>query len=746
MRRALTGKYIIVSDRNTPYDLPWWLALALYAFLTLVFTYPIVLHLGSRVIGGDRAYRSLWDLWWFQHAILTLHTSPLVNQALYYPLHNVSMFWSTPVNELGALPLQPLFGSLITYNLLILAHFALSGFFAFLFLRKLVDDDLSAFVGGVVYTFSAYHFAASNTLGPSTIEFLPLFLLYFFGFIERPGMKDFLLMACFASLSVLSAPSVATSFLVLFAIAFLFYALTSNRQLLSTEKRLLGLLLTGGIAVGIAVLFYRSGSGTPHVLNDPASATVAGPQDLLGYFLPTRGDFFWHRFFADITTGQPSRYVFPGYLVLVLAFIGLSRSTIRYKGLFILVLVAALLLSWGPYLMINGPLLIPFRKSYYLVPMPYLLIGKTFLIHLLGSPGRYCLDVELMLAVFTAGALSLVTKRNVSSILATALLAIAVPLEVTPHLPFDTSVAKIPPIYNMIKSSNAIHAIYELPSGKRSNPPYTRYSYRYLYYQTYHDKPVIYGRIPTAPYKVNDFTLLNPLLQAFREPEILSRGDIIKRDIGRCLPYGLSALNESKVSVILLHRNRLRSGIDKGAEQALYKLLTRMCGKPFVDDRSTSMFFVPNQDKTVLKPVVYLGKGWGPLHYYANGMAYRTMLIDAEIRLSHWVGGYATISFFVSKPSSRIGTLDVFDDATLIARLDLSSIITPDIGRISIPSVYLHGGKNTIVLHAEEESPASYFMEYGAYHAKLLGLFISNFRIRPLGALQRVIRGRSVSN
>jgi hypothetical protein len=154
MRRSITGKYITVSDKSTHYRLPAWLAFICYLILTIIFTYPIILHLNTKVIGGGDAYMFLWDIWWFKYAIFTLHTNPLINNTIYYPMHNIPMVWSTPLNELGSIPFQFIFGNLITYNLLILTHFVLSGFFAFIFLRKIIKDDLSCVCRRVVYTFS----------------------------------------------------------------------------------------------------------------------------------------------------------------------------------------------------------------------------------------------------------------------------------------------------------------------------------------------------------------------------------------------------------------------------------------------------------------------------------------------------------------------------------------------------------------------------------------------------------------
>ncbi len=733
MGRAITGKFITVVDVNESYRLPSWLAFLLYCLLTIVFTYPVILHLDSRVIGGGDAYMFLWDIWWFKHALFTLHTNPLVNNTIYYPMHNIPMVWSTPVNELGSIPFQYIFSNLITYNLLVLTHFVLSGFFAFIFLRKLIKNDLPAFVGGVVYTFSTYHFVVSlGMLGLTTIEFIPLFLLFFVNFIEKQSMKNFVLITCFAILVALSDPYIAVYFLFTFAVVFVIYALISDRQLIFTEKRFWGLFLSGLITVIAVLPFYLPMVKTIeslHSAHDMARDAVIYSEDLLGYFLPAHiKNFLWSRFYADNKLNPTIAHYFIGYVVLVFSMLGIFRSRLQFKVLWLSFLITVFVLSLGPYLQVNGLMMFSYDNAYHMIPMPYYLLWKAPVLNFLRFPNRYSLDVELMLSVFTAAGLSVVMRRNVSTVIAAALLAVIIPFETTADIPFVTSDATIPAIYKSIKSNPDINVIYELPSGNEFSLPYIGYSYIYMYYQTYDRKPIVYGHIPRSPNHADDFTLLNPLLQVFSEPETLSYGDIIERDVTDYVPYGMKALNDNDVPVILLHKNFVE--FDKNTQKALYKLLIKISGNPSVQDDTVAMFSVPHVKNPVFKPIVYLGNGWYPPKYYANGIAYRWMSNDAEIKLSHWNGGPAKIEFSVFRPFMKIKTLDVFVDATLAAHLDISSIVPPNVGKITLPSVYLPDGNSTIVLHVEQGPFEPFFMQQGFPDVNPYSLAISKVEIR----------------
>ncbi len=741
----MDDKVITVHNELSSFKLPLWLAFLLYCMLTLGFTYPAVLHLGSRVIGGGDAFMFLWDIWWFKYAIFTLHTNPLVNTTIYYPMHNIPMVWSTPVNELGSIPLQFMFGNLIAYNLLIVTHFILSGFFMFLFLRKLLRNDLPSFIGGVIYTFSTYHFVAGNvgTLGLTTIEFIPLFLYAFIRFIDEQTIRHVLLMTCCAILVALSDPYLAIYFLGTFSIVFVLYALFAERQLLLHEKRFWGFVVSGVLTAAAVLPFYLPMVGTVESLHSArfaAKDAVLYSEDLLGYFIPTHTTFLWRKFSINYNFNPTIAHYFIGYIVLVLGIIGIFKSTPRFKVLFLAFLLTALVLSLGPYLQVNGPMFFNEGKRYAMIPMPYYLIWKIPILDFLRFPNRYSLDVELMLSVFAASALDVMMRRNASTIIAAAVLAVVIPFETITHIPFTASNAVIPSVYKSLKTNPAVKVIYDLPSGNDLTLPYVNYAYKYMYYQTYHHKPIVYGHLPRTPNHGNDFTLLNPLLQVFSEPEVLNYGDIIQREVGDYVPYGLTALKHAGVSVIILHKTFLSTDFDKPTEQALYKRLVRIFGHPVFEDQRTAMFSVRRLSKPVLKPITYLGEGWYEPKYYQNGVAYRWMSNDAEIRLSHWKGGYAAIEFSVFRPFTKVKNLDVFLDATLLTHLDISSIVPPHVGTITIPSVYLPDGKSTIVLHVEQGPYEPFFMESGFPDVNLYSLAISQVVIKPAQGSSRDTR------
>ena len=154
---------------------------AAYAALTLVLTYPAVAHLGDRMIGdGGDGLQFAWNLWWMKRALVDLHTTPFVTDAIFHP-QGVSLWLHTltPLNGVLSLPLQAILPLSVVYNLLILASFVGAGLGAFFLALEETDSIPSAFVGGIVFSFCSYHFAhARGHLNLASCQWLPLFALF----------------------------------------------------------------------------------------------------------------------------------------------------------------------------------------------------------------------------------------------------------------------------------------------------------------------------------------------------------------------------------------------------------------------------------------------------------------------------------------------------------------------------------------------------------------------------------------
>lgn len=159
--------------------------LVLYAALSLVLTWPLVLGLGSDVPGdlGD-SLLNMWILGWGVKHVPQL----LTFQIGWSEFWNANIFHPEPLalalsehlfgQTLQILPVYWLTGNIILcYNLLFISTFALSGFGTYLLVRDLTGDRRAALIAGLVYGFLPYRIASVPHLQVMSSQWMP-FALY----------------------------------------------------------------------------------------------------------------------------------------------------------------------------------------------------------------------------------------------------------------------------------------------------------------------------------------------------------------------------------------------------------------------------------------------------------------------------------------------------------------------------------------------------------------------------------------
>src|SRR6478609_11880824 len=125
-----------------------------YLAWAILFTFPLVLHLGDGVVlsGGSDVWLHLWDLWWADKALVDLHTSPFFTTYLYHPTgvnlvyHSLDLF-----NGILSIPLQHIFGLTISFNLLLIANLTFDGVAAYWLCLERTGSIGGALVGGAFF-------------------------------------------------------------------------------------------------------------------------------------------------------------------------------------------------------------------------------------------------------------------------------------------------------------------------------------------------------------------------------------------------------------------------------------------------------------------------------------------------------------------------------------------------------------------------------------------------------------------
>jgi hypothetical protein len=170
----------------------------------------------------------VWNLWIFRHEILHGHFPFVTHDILSLSgpapltLHNYTSF----ANVL-AFPLLPLIGTVATYNVLLMASLAASGFAMFLFCRRLVADDGAAWVAGLVFGFSPFMSArAMEHFSLVQAAPLPIFALLLARLSAVPSARTAAAMGAVVAWAFLSDPYYAVYCLLLAGFAAVYAVVT----------------------------------------------------------------------------------------------------------------------------------------------------------------------------------------------------------------------------------------------------------------------------------------------------------------------------------------------------------------------------------------------------------------------------------------------------------------------------------------------------------------------------------------
>ena len=116
------------------------------------------LFTGHDTIVGNTGDPSIfiWSLQWLPFAF-SHHLNPLVTDYLHYPT-GANLMWNTSIlfPALVLTPVTDLFGPIVSYNVLTVLGMSLSGWCAYLAVRRYSRHWISAVVGGLIYEFSPF--------------------------------------------------------------------------------------------------------------------------------------------------------------------------------------------------------------------------------------------------------------------------------------------------------------------------------------------------------------------------------------------------------------------------------------------------------------------------------------------------------------------------------------------------------------------------------------------------------------
>lgn len=475
-----------------------------YSLLAVVFTYPLILHLNTHVIGpyyGDN-FEYVWKTWWVAHALFERAESPFFHPEVYYPQgYELAYGEITPVHTFLPAWFTWQFGEIIVYNFNVLSSFVLSGYLmyrlAWRWLADLTDSEnllyWAAFFAGVAFEFCSYRITrARGHLPLIDTQWLILAFLALDQWIETRRFRDAALIGLAISLAALS--SWYYPFMLMFVMPVYLLVRAKNwRELLQSRRTWQSAILAVAIMLILCIPFLipylqLSSEGQTKVPVKDASFWAASPLD---YLMPNALHPIWGKaiqfvMWPSTEIEMPVEFIVsPGWVVLFLGFWAWRKLVGDHWQALKWVIGVAFILSLGTRLHIG-------RLSTG-IPMPALFLREVIpTADSVRSWGRFSIFVVMGLDIFASAGFVLLAEQSQSVgtryiasarlpifalfiLLFTAWTGKAELVKIEPR-PVDTWLAAQP--------DNA--ALMQFPVEAALSGPS-------MLYTKYHQKPVVFG-------------------------------------------------------------------------------------------------------------------------------------------------------------------------------------------------------------------------------------------------------------
>jgi len=485
--------------------------------LALWFTWPLASQLTTHVAGRSvDAEQFLWAYWWFRQALVVRNISPFWTDMLYYP-EGVSLryFTTNTLHALLSIPLQPIVGLAPTFNLFGLASMIASCLSMAWLAYTISESRAGALLAGIAFAFAPaqiFHWRVGQ-LNMLSVEFLPLYIVCLHQTLRSQAGRwpwHWILaaaagLACAALCDWQFALYLGIYSLLAVATALIRYP---RRWLAIVGPAALIAVLAIAVLLPYALPMLGELRDDTYMLRSDLD-TLYHAADVKAFLVPNPASPFWFdwaaRQLAPLSdTGIVQTVVSLSFVTLALAAIGvfahwrLARFWLATGAIF-------WVLALGPRLKWFG--------TTTDIPLPYLALFQLKIVQVSRFPARYAIITQIALAVLLALGVAALLQRLKGVArwrrdLLLGALSSALILELLPAPRFTEPLATAPSFFTDGVLSSA-GAIVEQPN----------LSNRGMYFQTLHDRPVLWGELsrdnPAGP--LLTFLRTGP---APRQPEI----------------------------------------------------------------------------------------------------------------------------------------------------------------------------------------------------------------------------------
>jgi len=454
--------------------------------------------------------------------------NPYFTNYIYYP-DGVNMVFSDigPLNAIASIPLQMAFGLITSYKIIWMLTFILSGYGMFLLANYLIADKKVAFISGLIFMFSPYHFAhALGHMNLISIEWIPLYVLFLIRTVRESAKSNPVYAAIFLFLNATSS-LYYLMYMIIFTLFFLVHNQITEKSVLENGvlKRIGIMVMSFGLVVSPLAYLITKDLLTARSNYMYSSGFVEYSADLLAFFTPTTFHPLFHQLAEPINshfTGGPAEFtVFAGYTVLLLSALAVYKIKCREIKFWAISAGVFFVLSLGPLLHVKGLRSIACEGLNVYIPLPYLILMHLPIFSLLRVTSRWDMLLMLCLALLAGYGIKYVldkydgqsASRRCIILLLVSCLVIFEFLSV----PYPLSETKIPEFYEQLATDKGDYAILEIPS----------YLPEILYYQTVHQKKLVGGYLGRAESKgyppfINQLMSMSPTGLSGNNQDILT--------------------------------------------------------------------------------------------------------------------------------------------------------------------------------------------------------------------------------
>jgi hypothetical protein len=473
--------------------LPLLAVVTVYLVLALLWMLPVSLDPTALAFNAGDPLHLGWVMAWDAHQIVRAPWA-LFDSNSFYPYPRSLTFGDHLLPE--ALMVAPLFwlsgNAVLGFNAAVLLGLLLSAMAMFLLVRELTDSAPAAFVAGVIFAFNGFTQHELPRVQVIHLEWWPLALLFLVRFTREGRSRDAALLAVTLALQGLSGTYYLVYSALLVPLWLLAGWIAARRWPRAVELRRLA--LSGVLAASAVALVLWPYVATYRAIGF-ANAWGDGI-DVLG-LLDVRCSWLWGRWLGTAPSATPA---FVGLLGAVALVIGLSRAIAGRRdsqarvmlALTVLPLVVGLVLSWGTTVRLGGWALGPGPAEWLHRHVP-LLRG-------MGGAERAGVLVRLAVAILIGFAVAqgLRALPRLRAIGAGVLVALLLVLEQWSLPAAATRVptgAQVPAEYRYLADGSR-EPMVELPPHRGTSQKLWS---AYLYFSTYHWRPVPIGRTSLYP-------------------------------------------------------------------------------------------------------------------------------------------------------------------------------------------------------------------------------------------------------